>query len=79
MSVHVVLSTTLRACVPEYNPRLGLNINWSAPLTIMELASQLGLPLADIKIVMLNGRRVDLNHMVQDNDRVGFFPAVGGG
>ncbi len=43
------------------------------------LATRLGIPPADLKLVFINGAHVELTAQLQDNDRVGLFPAVGGG
>lgn len=79
MSVYVNLSTTLRQCVPGYQPAEGLHLEISDPVSAGDLARRIGLPLSEIKIVMLNGRRAELEALVNDGDRVGYFPAVGGG
>ncbi len=48
--------------------------------TIADLAEYLGLPLARVKIVMVNGKQGDLETPVSDNDLVYIFPpAIGGG
>lgn len=39
----------------------------------------LGLPLQDIKIVMVNGRQHQVDDPMRDGDRIAYFPAVGGG
>ena len=79
MIVHVKLSTTLRDAVPGYVPSTGLEASLAAPATVRLLAEQLDLPLADIKIIMLNGQHASLDAPLADGDRVAFFPAVGGG
>lgn len=79
MSVTVTLSTTLRACVPDYSPAHGVVFELEGASGARDLAVKLRLPLDEIKIVMVNGRRVSLEQIVQDGDRVAFFPAVGGG
>lgn len=82
MSIHVRLSTTLRECVPGYVPEEGLNIDLApeeTSITAGELASRLGIPAAEIKIVMINGRQGGLRNTVADGDRIAYFPAVGGG
>jgi len=43
------------------------------------LAERLGIPMADLKLVFVNGEHVELNAQLKDGDRVGLFPAVGGG
>jgi len=75
----VTLSTTLRACIPDYNPATGLTMEWEGPISTGELAEKIGLPLREIKIIMRNGRHAGLEETVNDGDRVGYFPAVGGG
>lgn len=79
MPLSVTLSTTLRKHVAGYQPEHGLSLSADGLSTVLELAQSLKLPLADIKITMLNGRRVELNTKLHDGDRVAFFPAVGGG
>ncbi len=79
MPINVFLSTTLRDLVPGYNPVEGLTLTPKGEVTAAGLAEEIGLPPAEIKIVMLNGRRSELSVRVVDGDRVGFFPAVGGG
>lgn len=79
MPVVISLSTTLRQHVPGYRPDQGLALAWDGHGSALELARKIGLPIEDVKITMLNGRRVELNTPVKDGDRVAFFPAVGGG
>ncbi|MDR2141896.1 MAG: MoaD/ThiS family protein [Deltaproteobacteria bacterium] len=79
MNVSVRLSTTLRRLVPGYKPAEGLEIEIETGSLALDLARRLNLPPEEIKIVMLNGRRVNLETPLAEGDRVGFFPAVGGG
>lgn len=79
MPVTIMLSTTLRDHVPGYSPSKGLSLAWEGPVSTGALAEKIGLPLQDIKIIMLNGRHAGLEQLVNDGDRVGYFPAVGGG
>lgn len=79
MPILITLSTTLRACAADYNPAAGLTVEWEGPVSAGELAEKIGLPLHEIKIVMRNGRRAGLEDVILDGDRVGYFPAVGGG
>lgn len=48
-------------------------------LTAGQLAEQLGIPAEDLHLIFVNSTRVEPDHVLQDGDRVGFFPAVGGG
>jgi proteasome lid subunit RPN8/RPN11/molybdopterin converting factor small subunit len=79
MTVSVRLSTTLRELFPDYNPAEGLTVKLKGLKTIEELALSLNLPLTEIKIITINGSRVDLKAAIKKGDRVGFFPAIGGG
>lgn len=79
MTVQVKLSTTLRKYIPDYNPEQGLSIDLKEFISITALAKQLGLPLEEIKFVMLNGRCQPMDTILKADDRVAFFPAVGGG
>lgn len=79
MIVTVQLSTTLRGYVSGYSPSSGLEMNLESPATVANLAEKLGLPLNEIKIVMVNGRHASLEQALCEGDRIGFFPAVGGG
>lgn len=82
MSVQIKLSTTLRDCVPGYIPEQGLIVEPADAETILtagELALRIGLPLEEIKIIMINGRQSETASPVRDGDRVAYFPAVGGG
>lgn len=78
MSVHVLVSSTLRSYVPGYDPCNGLDVAVETH-TPASLASQLGIPLNEIKFVMLNGHYQPLDTPLQDGDRLAIFPAVGGG
>lgn len=81
MNVHVKLSTTLRKYVLGYNPEKGLEVELPKPgeTTAEALANSLAVPLSEIKFVMLNGRYQPLDTVLKENDRVAYFPAVGGG
>ena len=81
MSVLVKLSTTLRDHVPGYTPDPGMEVDISeyGELSAEKLAKHIGIPRAEIKIVMVNGRQSALSTLVRDGDRVAYFPAVGGG
>lgn len=78
MSVHTRLSTSLRKYVPGYVPEKGLNLE-AGGRTIAELITEIGLPLKEIKMVMLNGKLASLDAILKDGDRLACFPAVGGG
>lgn len=81
MKIFVKLSTTLRQYLPGYDPEKGLEIDLDSgkEISALDLANQLGIPVGEIKFVMLNGRYQPMKTALQPNDRVAYFPAVGGG
>lgn len=79
ITLHVKLSTTLRDYIPGYVPAEGLMAKLPAGGTVADMARAVGLPLGEIKIIMVNGRHAALETVLNDRDRVAYFPAVGGG
>ncbi len=65
-----------------YDPqkRNSLEVSLPQPIPLLELAYRLGLPAAEIAIVVVNGQAVELDQArVSDGDRVELYPPVGGG
>ena len=79
MPVKIVLSSTLRKYVPDYDPIKGLEVAVEAGTALKDLLERLGIPEKDIKIAMVNGVKVGLDRELAGDERVGLFPAVGGG
>ena len=46
--------------------------------TLQDLAERAGIDGKDVKIAFVNSRKVDLDTVLSDRDRVGLAPAVGG-
>lgn len=79
MPIHIKLSSTLRQYVPDYEAAKGLELEDCPQCNAAAIASRLGIPLSEIKFIMLNGRYQPLESEVRQGDRLAFFPAVGGG
>ena len=47
--------------------------------TVDDLVRRLGIPPGELKLVFINGTHVEPGAPLADSDRVGLFPAVGGG
>lgn len=47
--------------------------------TIRSLIKKLGIPEDDVTLMFVNSLRSDHDTKIQDKDRVGLFPPVGGG
>jgi molybdopterin converting factor small subunit len=48
-------------------------------LTVRGVAEQEEIRLADIQMILVNGKRASTDTPLADGDRLGLFPAVGGG
>lgn len=47
--------------------------------TLRDLVVFLGIPESDLKITFVNGVHAGMEHELHEGDRIGLFPAVGGG
>jgi molybdopterin converting factor small subunit len=47
--------------------------------TVADLLDNLAVPPEDVKLIFINGVKQDLDVPLRAGDRVGVFPAVGGG
>jgi molybdopterin converting factor small subunit len=79
MSLKVLLSSTLRDYVPDYDPIKGLDLTIDREISVEELCRQIGVSLDRIKMVMVNGQRRPFDHFLKGDERVALFPPVGGG
>lgn len=58
----------------------GGTYEWSrAAGTVAELMAELHVPEHEVKLIFVNGVSVEPDRALADGDRVGLFPAVGGG
>lgn len=48
-------------------------------LTVGGLMERLSIPAGEVKIRFVNSVHVGEDHVLKDGDRVGLFPAIGGG
>jgi sulfur carrier protein ThiS len=63
---------------PGHPPSVDVAVN--KPTMLREVLSGLGIPVADIHLVVVNGKLVEMEEVVvSDQDRVKIFPPVGGG
>ncbi|HAS87967.1 MAG TPA: molybdopterin synthase sulfur carrier subunit [Desulfovibrio sp.] len=47
--------------------------------TVTDVLERVGIPIEEVKIVFINGVSSEFDVELKDGDRVGVFPAVGGG
>jgi molybdopterin converting factor small subunit len=46
---------------------------------VADVLTALGIPEEEVKIIFINGVKKELHAPLADGDRLGLFPAVGGG
>ncbi len=79
MALEVFLSSTLRGYVKGYDPVNGLRVHGDFPISVTGLINLLKIPINEVKVVIVDGIHRDKDFILQGNERVGLFPAVGGG
>jgi molybdopterin synthase sulfur carrier subunit len=79
MPLQVFLNASLRHYVPGYNPYDGLTLEVSPGTPVSRLISQIGLPLEEVTLIMVNGVRQQPDFPLQGGERLGLFPPIGGG
>ena len=57
----------------------GGHVKLAAPDTAGDLIRALGIPAGEVAIIFVNGAHAVEATALRDGDRVGLFPAVGGG
>lgn len=75
----ILLSSTLRRYIPDYDPEKGHEIQVKKGTTVSELCEQINVPVAIVTIIMVDGRSKDHDHVLNGSERVHLFPAIGGG
>jgi len=79
MPLQIMLFATLRRFLPGYDPYQGLDLDISPGTTLSQIVQLLDLPAEDITLILVNGVQQKPDYQLQGNERVAFFPPVGGG
>lgn len=79
MPVTVLLAASLRKYVPDYDAASGFEMPLPPGSPIRELARRLGIPEAEVKLIMADGIHADWDTVLMGDERVALFPPVGGG
>ena len=74
--VQVNLYATLRSFV---GGAPSVEVDIEPGQTVEQMLEQLGVPPEKTRILFVNNRAATLSQPLQDGDRVGVFPAIGGG
>lgn len=76
--IEVRLYATLRRYAPSSLHGV-LSVEISKDSTVTELLAAIAVDLGEVHIIMINGVGSTLESILHDGDRLGIFPAVGGG
>ncbi len=50
-----------------------------AGAAVAQVIARLGLPAAEVTLIMVDGRRREADFVLQGQERLGLFPPIGGG
>ena len=79
MLLKILLSSTLRKYILGYDPAKGVVLSPDKEITVAELCEQINIPADRIKLIIVDGKNKSLAHVLTGVERVGLFPAIGGG
>lgn len=79
MKIELRLYASLAAFIPEKMAANPWTLEVREGTTIKSLLQQLKVPREEIKVVFVNGIHARDDDILKEGDRVGIFPAVGGG
>ncbi len=79
MTLQVFLSANLRQYIPDYNAATGLDLAIEPGETPRDVARRLGIDEGEVKLIMINGVSSTWETALTGNERLAFFPPVGGG
>ncbi|MEW6260648.1 MAG: MoaD/ThiS family protein [Thermodesulfobacteriota bacterium] len=74
-SIELRLFASLQRFIPNPEGRCPI----TPPTRIRDIVERLGIPVEEAKLIFVDGRRGDLNTVLNGGERVGIFPPVGGG
>lgn len=75
----IQIQLKLFATLGKYLPSNADRYDCPSGTTAGDLAKRLNLPIDQVKLIFINGRRQPPDKVLKKNDRVGIFPPVGGG
>ncbi|RMF91947.1 MAG: MoaD/ThiS family protein [Candidatus Schekmanbacteria bacterium] len=77
--IEVRVYATLQKYVPKQDLKTGNKMSIDGNTTIKSLLDNLGIPVEETKIIIVNGVHAELDTVLKDGDRVAIFPPVAGG
>jgi molybdopterin converting factor small subunit len=77
--MQALIKLKLFATLSKFSPNISDPYPIPSGSTVGELTDQLKMPRDQVKLIFINGVKRSLATPLQDGDRVGLFPPVGGG
>ncbi len=79
MPLQIRLFATLRRFVPGYDPHRGLVLDIAPGTPVARVIAELGLPPEEVTLILVDGVHRQPDFQLQNDERVAFFPPIGGG
>lgn len=79
MTLLVFLNATLRRHWPDYDAAAGISLEVEPGTLVSQVLPILGVPAQEVALLMVDGRRRELDFVLQGDERVALFPPIGGG
>jgi len=73
--IQIKLSATLK----RYTPPAADDYPIQEGFTVRELLDRLGIPLVEVNLAFVSGKKANLDAPLADGDQVSLFPPLGGG
>jgi molybdopterin synthase sulfur carrier subunit len=79
MGLKVLLAASLRKYIPGYDAAVGHPLTLEPGATVRRVAEELGIPVSEVKLILVDGIGAKWDTTLQGDERVALFPPVGGG
>lgn len=75
----MIITVKCFATLKPFEPQAAAAYTAPDGVTVGGLMDHLGIPRDEVKIMFINNKHTTIDATIHDGDRVGLFPAVGGG
>jgi len=79
LKIYIKVFAHLRKKYPNVNDLNPLELEVNKNTTVEEVIDKLNFKLEEIHLILLNGKKVSKNQLVEENCTISLFPPIGGG
>lgn len=79
LNIELHLYATLSKYLPEGATAKSVQVAAEENIRVKDLLERFGVPEKSVKLIFVNGVHARFDRLLAEGDRVGIFPAVGGG